>query len=252
MISLGAVLARLLVALACGAVIGFEREYRDQAAGMKTLALVSLGSALITIVSAYGFEHTLALSPNMRLDPSRVAAQIVSGIGFLGAGAILLRRELIRGLTTAASIWLVAGIGLAAGAGLLDTAVVGTVIALLALLMLRLVERRIFPSHSAHRIRLRVEPPSADVDILAEVHAIFSRWRIGIQSLDIRPARKGQLIDISCRVFRQHDLVAALGQLHALPQVKAMRAELVYSPGARFRRGQVDADAPGEHDGAGG
>jgi uncharacterized membrane protein YhiD involved in acid resistance len=218
---------------------------------MKTLALVSLGAALMTVVSAYGFERVLSASPNMRYDPSRVAAQIVSGVGFLGAGAILLRRDVVRGLTTAASVWLVAGIGLAAGSGLLVEAVATTIVALAALLLLRPIEQRLFPSHSAHRIRMRVEPPSADSEVLAHMRVIFERTHIAIQSLEIRPTRRGQLIDVSCRVRRQEEIVAALGQLHALTQVKAMRAELVYSAFSHFERGSGDGSAPAGAEGDG-
>lgn len=244
MIPHGQILVRLLLALGCGALIGFERESRGQAAGIKTLSLVSLGSALITVVSVYGFRDVLAATPRTSFDPTRIAAQIVSGVGFLGAGAILLRRDVVRGLTTAASVWLVAGIGLAAGSDLPLEAVAGTVIAVLALLILRPIEQRLFPGHSAHRVRLRVEPPSADAEALEQMRAIFARTHVGVQSLEIRPTRHGQLIDVSCHVRRQDDLVAALAELHALPQIKAMRAELVYSAFSRFERGRDDADVP--------
>src|SRR5207245_1639317 len=100
------VMLRLLVALILGAVVGLERERQERAAGLRTVTMVSLGSCLFTIVGAYGFPNT---------DPSRVAAQIVTGIGFLGAGTIFLRKDLVRGLTTAASIWAGAAIGMAAG-----------------------------------------------------------------------------------------------------------------------------------------
>src|SRR4029077_1092760 len=101
---------RLGVGLVLGAVIGFERELHRQPAGFRTHALVALGSALFTIVSAYGFAGS-------NVDPTRIAAKIVSGIGFIGAGTILQHRGNIRGLTTAASLWSVAAIGMAAGAG---------------------------------------------------------------------------------------------------------------------------------------
>jgi len=97
---------RLLVALVLGAIVGLERERQERAAGLRTVTMVSLGSCLFTIVGAYGFSQT---------DPSRVAAQIVTGIGFLGAGTIFLRKDLVRGLTTAATIWAVAAIGMASG-----------------------------------------------------------------------------------------------------------------------------------------
>ena len=106
---------RLLAAAGLGAVIGFERERLDRGAGLRTHALVSTASALVIIVSAYGFMDVVTANHTIVLDPSRIAAQVVSGIGFLGAGTIILRKNAIRGLTTAASVWAVAGIGLAAG-----------------------------------------------------------------------------------------------------------------------------------------
>ena len=109
-------IVRLCVAGLCGTIIGLDREYRVKDAGFRTHFLVALGSALIMIVSQYGFEDFLATHDGLRLDPSRIAAQVVSGIGFIGAGTIIIHRQLVRGLTTAASLWATAGIGLAAGA----------------------------------------------------------------------------------------------------------------------------------------
>lgn len=136
---------RLGVAAALGAAIGWEREWGDRAAGLRTHALVSMGAALIMIVSSYGFAGVVAADRTVVLDPSRVAAQVVSGIGFLGAGTIIVRRSAVRGLTTAASIWVVAGIGLACGAGLFLAAAAATALGLGILGGLKPVERRIFP-----------------------------------------------------------------------------------------------------------
>ena len=125
---------RLTVGLVLGAIIGFERELHRQPAGFRTHSLVSLGAALFTVVSAFGFSGDLA-------DRTRIAAQIVSGIGFIGAGTILQYRGHIRGLTTAASLWSVAAIGTAAGAGLYLVAVVGTLLILVILSLLDNLER---------------------------------------------------------------------------------------------------------------
>ena len=108
---------RLFVAGALGAVIGLDREYRAKEAGYRTHFLVSLGSALIMIVSQYGFMEIIKIE-GIDLDPSRVAAQVVSGIGFIGAGTIIFQKQIVRGLTTAAGIWATSGIGLAVGAGM--------------------------------------------------------------------------------------------------------------------------------------
>src|SRR6201995_817537 len=109
-------LLRLLAAAALGSLVGLERERLLWAAGIRTHMLVCVGACLFMIVSAFRFSDSLS-ADHVVLDPSRAAAQVVSGIGFLGAGAILARGEVVRGLTTAASIWTVAAIGLAVGAG---------------------------------------------------------------------------------------------------------------------------------------
>jgi putative Mg2+ transporter-C (MgtC) family protein len=123
------ILERLLAAAALGSLIGFERERLLWAAGIRTHMLVCVGACLFMIVSAFGFSASL-MQEHAVLDPSRIAAQVVSGIGFLGAGAILARGEIVRGLTTAASIWTVAAIGLAVGGGLYFAAGVSTAIIL--------------------------------------------------------------------------------------------------------------------------
>jgi putative Mg2+ transporter-C (MgtC) family protein len=143
---------RLTAGLVLGAVIGFERELHRQPAGFRTHALVALGSAMFTIISAYGFAGST-------VDPTRIAAQIVSGIGFIGAGTILQHRGNIRGLTTAASLWAVAAIGMAAGAGLLALALVGTLLILVVLALLDSVEDFV-----RRRMGLEPRPPMAQPD----------------------------------------------------------------------------------------
>ena len=136
----GHVVLRLAVAALLGGAIGVERELRDREAGIRTHLLVSLGSALFTIVSAYGFHEFLASGASVvRADPTRIAAQIVTGIGFLGAGAIIRQGLSVRGLTTAATLWVVAAVGLAAGAGYYSAAVISTALVLIALYPLRIV-----------------------------------------------------------------------------------------------------------------
>jgi putative Mg2+ transporter-C (MgtC) family protein len=125
-------LERLLAAAALGSLIGFERERLLWAAGIRTHMLVCVGACLFMIVSAFGFSTSIT-QEHVVLDPSRVAAQVVSGIGFLGAGAILARGEIVRGLTTAASIWTVAAIGLAVGGGPYFAAILSTTVILVIL-----------------------------------------------------------------------------------------------------------------------
>jgi putative Mg2+ transporter-C (MgtC) family protein len=125
-------IARLALSLGLGAVIGFERARSRQPAGLRTHMLVAVGSCLFTIISAYGFQGSA-------VDPTRIAAQIVSGIGFIGAGAILHERGSIKGLTTAASLWAMAAVGMASGAGLYILALVGTAMILATLWILERV-----------------------------------------------------------------------------------------------------------------
>lgn len=144
MIETSEILIRLLVGAFCGAIIGIERERKEWAAGMRTHMMVSVGAALYMIVSSYGFNDALA-HEKVTLDPSRVAAQVVSGIGFLGAGTIIfLRQGIIRGLTTASGLWTVAGIGLAIGGGMYVAGVATTLIALIILWFLQPIEAFVY------------------------------------------------------------------------------------------------------------
>lgn len=129
---------RLFIAGILGSIIGLDREYRAKEAGYRTHFLVSLGSALIMIVSQYGFDEVLQ-KPGMDLDPSRIAAQVVTGIGFIGAGTIILHKQIVRGLTTAAGIWATSGIGLAIGAGMYTLGISATILTLIGLEVLSLI-----------------------------------------------------------------------------------------------------------------
>lgn len=131
---------RLVLAALFGTIIGLDREYREKEAGFRTHFLVSLGSALMMIVSQYGFSEILT-HDGVSLDPSRIAAQVVSGIGFIGAGTIIFNHQIVRGLTTAASLWATAGIGLTAGAGMSWLALAATILTLVALEGVSLVFR---------------------------------------------------------------------------------------------------------------
>ena len=123
---------RLFVAGAMGVLIGLEREYRAKEAGYRTHFLVALGSALMMNVSQYGFMEVLK-TDLIRLDPSRIAAQVVSGIGFIGAGTIILQKQIVSGLSSAAGIWATSGIGLAVGAGMYAVGISATLLVLLGL-----------------------------------------------------------------------------------------------------------------------
>ena len=139
---------RLLLAGIMGAVIGLDREYRAKEAGYRTHFLVSLGSALIMIVSQHGFGEILD-TPNVNLDPSRIASQVVTGIGFIGAGMIILHKQIVRGLTTAAGIWATSGIGLAIGAGMYTLGISATILTLIGLEVLSFLFKSVGMKSSA-------------------------------------------------------------------------------------------------------
>ena len=167
MLGTGETLLRLLVAALAGSVIGFERERLQWAAGLRTHMLVCVGSCLVVIVSAHGFADVL--STRVVLDPSRIAAQVVSGIGFLGAGTILLRGEIVKGLTTAASLWAVAAIGLAIGTGLYVAGLATTLIVVVILAGLKPVEERIRERSQSRQILIATKPDSITMASLHNV-----------------------------------------------------------------------------------
>lgn len=142
MITVYEFIIRLFVASILGTIIGLDREYRAKEAGYRTHFLVSLGSALMMIVSQYGFSDVLQEGV-VRLDPSRIAAQVVTGIGFIGAGTIIFQKQVVRGLTTAAGIWTAAGIGLAIGAGMYIIGIVATLLTLAGLELLNRIFKNI-------------------------------------------------------------------------------------------------------------
>ena len=156
-----------MLAAFAGSLVGIERERLQWAAGLRTHMLVCVGSCLVIIVSAYGFGDTLG--PHVVLDPSRVAAQVVSGIGFLGAGTILLRGEIVKGLTTAASLWAVAAVGLAVGSGLYIAALASTIIVLLILAGLKPIEERVRARVQTHRVVVRAKRGAMSIATLHDL-----------------------------------------------------------------------------------
>jgi putative Mg2+ transporter-C (MgtC) family protein len=177
-------LARLSLAAALGGAIGFERELRDREAGFRTHMLVCLGSALFTIVSAYGFREFLTSGDQViRADPTRIAAQIVTGIGFLGAGAIIRQGISVRGLTTAATLWVAAAIGIAAGAGYYSGAILATGVTLVALWPLRIaahwVFQRLRPEERTMVIQLRPDTNLTELlEALEREHARIEHFKL--------------------------------------------------------------------------
>lgn len=210
---------RLLAAAGLGAVIGFERERLDRGAGLRTHALVSTASALVIIVSSYGFMDVVTANRTIVLDPSRIAAQVVSGIGFLGAGLIILRKNTVYGLTTAASIWAVAAIGLAAGAGLYIPAALTTGILLLILSGLRPVEQRLFAHKRMAPFIVRISRKQVSV---ATIEASVHDCGLDLLRLQLQPGERDDesLITLELHGGHANSLSQLAEHLHGVPGVK--------------------------------
>ncbi|HHW75148.1 MAG TPA: MgtC/SapB family protein [Firmicutes bacterium] len=177
MIGYWEIMLRLGLAVVFGGAVGYERESQNLPAGFRTHILVCVGATLIMLVSAYGFSGPLAGTA----DHSRIAAAVVTGIGFLGAGTILRQQGNIRGLTTAASIWVVSGIGLAIGIGFYFPALLTTGLVLLSLLVLGRLDRTLISSYRTKWLTMRV---SDRVGLMKEIVGIFSDLKLNIRKIE--------------------------------------------------------------------
>lgn len=176
-------LMRLLLAALLGGLIGWERERRNKQAGLKTHLLVAVGSTLIMLTSIYGFDHSLINHPNARFDPARLAAQVVSGIGFLGAGAILRRsNHIISGLTTAATLWVAAAIGLSVGSGFYWPAVITTAIVLSSTLILNRLESKFLFIKKSGSLRITIEAADQPVQI-STITSLLQKSNMSVEQM---------------------------------------------------------------------
>ncbi len=207
---------RLLIAAGLGSFVGAERERLIWAAGLRTHMLVCVGTCLFMVVSAYGFAGVLG--PNIILDPSRVAAQVVSGIGFLGAGSILLRGDLVRGLTTAASLWTVAAIGLAVGGGLYVEATAATIIILVILAGIKPLEKCYQARNQTLDMRLKVDSGKMSLDLLKDVLGFRARR---ISQFVCVPSREPSIDEVTITIKRlsNDDMTEIVRKLAATPNV---------------------------------
>jgi len=216
----GELLLRLGLTLVLCGLIGLEREARDQIAGLRTHILVGLGAALFTLISAYGFEDFFGRgTTGVTHDPSRIAAQVVSGIGFLGAGAIIRQGFSVRGVTTAAALWIAAAVGMACGAGLYVGAGATTAIVLAALIALR-------PSLLG---RWRSDFVVLDVELRPGAHpgealAALERNEVRLQGISTERRRDGQRLQVEMMRQRGQDLHALLAELCSLDDVVGVRS----------------------------
>jgi putative Mg2+ transporter-C (MgtC) family protein len=212
------VLIRLLLAALLGSMIGFERERLLWAAGIRTHMVVCVGACLIMIVSAFGFGDSLT-SKNVVLDPSRVAAQVVSGIGFLGAGAILARGEIVRGLTTAASIWTVAAIGLAVGGGLYFAAGVSTTVIILILAGIKPIEEAYRARNQSCRLKIEAANGALTPELLKQALGI----RTGqIKRFLVSPNAAGEQVNVLLTKVSSHDIRSFVEKLNELDGISTV------------------------------
>jgi len=208
-------LLRLLIAAGLGGAVGLERELRDHEAGFRTHLLVSLGACVFTLVSAYAWtDWTFSTASGVVFDPTRIAAQIVTGIGFLGAGAIIVRGISVRGLTTAATLWVVAAIGMAAGTGYYAVAVGAAVLVLVSLGPLKLVSSRLLsrvrPEEAELGIRLAPEGEATRVlDLIEELGGRVAHVEFGDdRTLDVvlRASRRSESARVAEKVNELEDV----------------------------------------------
>lgn len=217
-------LLRLLFACLLGGAVGLERELTAKGAGFRTHILVALGCCLFTLVSAYGFAPFVPGTGTGRFDPTRIAAQVVTGVGFLGGGAILRSGLGVHGLTTAASLWVVAAIGVAAGGGFYAGAGLSTALAILALWGLRLVRRRLLEDLRGSQVELtlRARP---EMDLAALVQA-FSGLAVQVERLRVDLDDHARTITVGVQLpaeRRAEEVVLAVGQVPGVRDVEWSR-----------------------------
>lgn len=192
-------LLRIVVAALLGGAIGFERELRDHEAGLRTHLLVAVGACVFTLVSAYAWaDWTFSQRSGIVFDPTRIAAQIVTGVGFLGAGAIIVRGINVRGLTTAATLWAVAAIGMAAGTGYYPVAFGAAVVVLVSLGPLRIVSRRMVARVRPEEAELAIDlaPEAVAADVVAQIEQLGGQ----VASVEFADERT---IDVTLRAARR-------------------------------------------------
>ena len=216
------ILFRVGLAAVLGGAIGFERELREREAGLRTHMLVSVGAALFTLVSAFAWtDWQFSNASGVVFDPTRIAAQVVTGIGFLGAGAIIRQGLSVRGLTTAATLWVVAAIGMATGAGFYSAAVITTVLVLLSLYPLRVLAFKVFEPLRPEEGRLAVElsAGATTVSVLQAVEDAGAQ----VRALEFEEEGDTRRVDMRVRVRTGRSAAELLDALSQTHEVKGAR-----------------------------
>lgn len=220
-----AIFLRLVVAATLSGIIGVNRGRLEWTAGLRTHMLVGVGAALAIIVSTFGFSDVLA-NEHVVLDPSRIAAQVISGIGFLGAGTILFveRDQIVRGLTTAASLWAVASVGLAAGAGLYWGAIIATALIWIILAMLKPLEQRLTGKRSR---RPRVVATLSGVNALAACETVLAEQHLPFTKTVLRRQSDGddRVTILFAKPVRRDQLAALADAMRGVDGIKSVTYE---------------------------
>jgi putative Mg2+ transporter-C (MgtC) family protein len=214
---------RLLVAGLLGGFIGWEREVSNHPAGFRTHILVCMGSTLIMLLSIYGFNDWME-HENVRMDPARLAAQVISGIGFLGAGTILRHGFTVTGLTTAASLWVVAAIGLAVGAGFYFASVVTTIFVLISLVFLNRMEMVMVRQRRLRLLKLKVRD---ETGILGKVSSFLGEHQVNIRKVTIEEEPEEQRMELrfTVKLTSEIDLTNLLQALSGMEGVYEVHME---------------------------
>jgi len=227
-ISTYAIIERTVLAAILGGIIGWERDLRNKQAGVKTHLLVSVGSALIMILSIYGFNEMID-HRNARFDPARLAHGVISGIGFLGAGVIMRKSNRVSGITTAATLWVVASIGLCVGAGFYVPALVGTVIILINAFVLRWIESKLLSSAKTITIHITVKD---GISTLKEISNFFKESKAVIKHIYLLDTKElnNNLVNITFRLKLkdQNNLIGLLGHLSGIQGVEKVECDDIH------------------------
>ena len=217
------VVLRLTLAAVLGGAVGLEREIREREAGLRTHLLVSVGSALFFLVSAYAWtDWRFSTEEGLVFDPTRIAAQIVSGIGFLGAGAIIRQGLTVRGLTTAATLWLVAGIGMASGAGYWEAAVFATLGAIVTLWPLRIIAHRLisrFRPEDEQRLVVDLAGQLGAAPVLGALEGLGGR----VSQFQLSESREGRELVLTVEFPAPMDASSVAGRLAEIDDVRGVR-----------------------------
>jgi len=220
---------RLVLSFVAGGIIGLERSSRRQVAGLRTHILIATGATLLMLLSIYIPQH---FNPERSSDPGRIAAQVVSGIGFLGAGAIIRLGNSIRGLTTAASLWFVAAVGLAIGAGMYVVAAAAEALGVIALMFLYIFEKKIFPSERLKLMEISYKNDQTHSSVsVKEAMDIIKKAGMSVLSTDFNQSsdKKGSKLRLFIRIPGALDIASIAQSIKALDSVSRVEIKEKYS-----------------------